>query len=452
MRPISHLPFTFALLSIFSLSFCSSKTPTTVKEDFEGDKKGSYEKATVKLNTGEWRFDNAMIGSTEEDHKTGNQAVRLRDKGRITMNFDLTNGVSTVTIRHAAYGDDESSDWELWYSTTQGKSWQSAGPKVSTSQHSLVNTIFPLSNKGKVRFEVRKVSGGKARLNLDDFVVVPYGATSVKPEAQPTTPPVIPPVAKSKPGKSTTDPAALYLLLGNPSSATADLSNADNFLMVKPQYTLSYNRSKGIPNWVSWYIDKSWLGKVDRQNDFQPDKSLPAGWPRVKPTDYAGSGFDKGHVCPSADRQNTVANNSATFLMTNMVPQSPDNNRGPWEKLEAHGREMVGEGHELYIIAGTYGVGGEGSTGKMDKLKGKVTVPAHTWKVIVVLPNGEDDLSRINAKTRVISISVPNVQGIKSESWTKFKTSVDAIEEATGYDLLSNVPKAVQDVLEKKVD
>ncbi|MBR8838821.1 MAG: DNA/RNA non-specific endonuclease [Stigonema ocellatum SAG 48.90 = DSM 106950] len=81
---------------------------------------------------------------------------------------------------------------------------------------------------------------------------------------------------------STSEPSScVHLTLGNPSNAIASVSSPDNYLMIKPQYALSYNRSKGTPNWVSWELNKSYLGGVDRQNNFRPDNTLPAGWGRV---------------------------------------------------------------------------------------------------------------------------------------------------------------------------
>ncbi len=430
------------------------------KEDFETDKKSSYEAETVKLASGDWVFQDALVGSTDEDHKLGKQAVRIRNQGKITMNFDLPAGASSITVRHATYGKDESSDWELWYSVTKGKSWKQAGQKLTSTSTTLKKAIFSLVINGNIRLEIRKVSGTKDRLNFDDIVVEPFGSTATLETNAPNIPATPTPVPTVK--KTVGNPASIHLLLGNPSKAIAGEKNPDNYLMLKPQYALSYNRAKGIPNWVSWYVNSTWLGTADRQNDFRPDKDLPAGWPRITPTDYTGGGFDRGHVCPSADRQSTEENNSATFLMTNMIPQSPDNNQGPWEKLEAYSRRLVEKNIELYIIAGNYGTGGTGSNGFRKELKGKrnavrVVVPSHTWKVVVVLPeagnNGTplDDLSRINANTRVIAIDVPNVQGIKQDYWTKYLTSVDAIEKATGYDLLSNLPKNIQDALESKV-
>lgn len=238
--------------------------------------------------------------------------------------------------------------------------------------------------------------------------------------------------------------SSVHLTLGNPSSATASLLNPDNYLMVKPQYALSYNNSKHSPNWVSWQLNTSWLGSVRRSNNFRPDDSLPSGWYQVVPGDYNGSGFDRGHMAPSGDRTNTLDANSATFLMTNILPQAPANNRGPWEQLESYCRSLVQQGKELYIVAGGYG--------KKRTLPGSnVVVPTDTWKVIVVLqPNA--GIQSITNQTRVIGVAMPNIEGIKDVDWRTYRVSVDAIESATRYDFLTNVPESVQKVLESRVD
>lgn len=245
----------------------------------------------------------------------------------------------------------------------------------------------------------------------------------------------------------------IHLALGNPSGAVASTAKPDNYLMVRSQYALSYNRARGCANWVAWHLNGSRLGLAQRQNNFKPDNALPAGWYQAKPDDYTGSGFDRGHYCPSGDRTSTVAANSATFLMTNIMPQSPDSNQGPWEELESYCRSLVGAGSELYIVAGSYGTGGRGSEGRKTKLAdGKITVPASLYKIIVVLPDGGNDLSRINGDTRVIAVRMPNVQGIRDDAWRQYRVSVNQVEAATGYDFLSNVPSALQSQLEQDVD
>jgi endonuclease G, mitochondrial len=148
---------------------------------------------------------------------------------------------------------------------------------------------------------------------------------------------------------------SVHLTLGNPSNAITSTSYANNYLLVKPQYSLSYSNTRKIPNWVSWQLNRSWLGSTPRQDTFRADPTLPSGWYRVSGSDYSGSGFDRGHMTPSGDRTSSVTTNSATFLMTNMMPQAPDNNQGVWEKLESYARDLANQGKDLYIIAGSYG-------------------------------------------------------------------------------------------------
>lgn len=238
-----------------------------------------------------------------------------------------------------------------------------------------------------------------------------------------------------------------HLVMGNPSGAVDSISYSNNYLMEKPQNVVSYSRDRGIPNWVAWYLDNTWFGNVPRKDTFRPDSTLPENWYHVRKTSYNRSGYARGHHCPSADRTNTVGDNSATFLMTNMMPQAANNNSGPWEKLEKYCRSLVSQGKELYIYAGGYG-----SQGTIDN--GHVTVPAHTWKVIMVLDSGENDLNRITTTTRTIAVDMPNsnVQISRTDNWKNYRICVDSVEARTGFDFFSNVPTSTQAVIESVVD
>lgn len=253
-------------------------------------------------------------------------------------------------------------------------------------------------------------------------------------------------------GGSTARTQSDNLLMGNPSNATANTANPSNYLLSKLQYAVSYNRDLGKPNWVSWHLDRTWIGSTARQDNFSSDATLPSGWYRVTSSSYTGSGFDRGHNCPSADRTYSVADNSATFLMTNMMPQAPTNNQQTWARLEDYARTLVNQGNELYIICGSYGVGGTGSNGYKTTIdNGRVTVPARTWKALLVLPQGTNDLSRVTSSTRVIAVDMPNSNSINT-SWGTYRTTVDAIEAATGYNLFSAVSTTLQATLESRVD
>ncbi|SNC77636.1 endonuclease G [Hymenobacter gelipurpurascens] len=245
---------------------------------------------------------------------------------------------------------------------------------------------------------------------------------------------------------------SVHLTLGNPSGALTDVGQPKNYLLVKPQYALSYHRDRGTPTWVSWHLEQADLGSAARQDDFRADASLPAGWYPVQGTSYSGSGFDRGHNTPSADRTATVADNSATFLMSNMIPQAPNNNQRTWANLENYTRTLVTATQEVYVVMGSYGKGGTGSNGYATTIdQGRVTVPARIWKVVVVLPVGDKDAGRVTSTTRVIAVDTPNDNAVNS-AWDGYRTSVDAIEAATGLDLLSTVSPAVQQAIEARVD
>ncbi|MDQ3714371.1 MAG: DNA/RNA non-specific endonuclease [Acidobacteriota bacterium] len=236
------------------------------------------------------------------------------------------------------------------------------------------------------------------------------------------------------------------LLLGNPSNATSDVANENNYLMLKPQYSLSYNRSRATANWVAWRLDASWIGNAPRQDDFRPDETLPAGWYRVLDSDYSGSGYDRGHMVPSGDRTRSIPDNSATFLMTNIVPQIAANNQGAWEDFETYCRTLAQSGQEIYIVSGV--VGNIGTIAQ-----GRIVVPHSTWKVALVLPNGTNDLQRITKGTRTIGIVVPNFPPLNiNATWREYRVSVNEVENLTGYNFFSNVPKNTQEIIERRKD
>ncbi|MFD2784048.1 DNA/RNA non-specific endonuclease [Hymenobacter rubripertinctus] len=432
----------------------ASLVAATLLETFETAGKGSYAAADETLGSGSWRLTEALIGSSDQDHKNGAHAARLRAGGRLTMNFDAPAGVQRIRISSAAYGQDAASTWELWGSQDQGRNYRRIGAAVRTQGPRLAVATFEGGSARGLRLEIRKTDTGPGRLNLDDVTLETAAGTAVAgsaPDFPAQTPlPSPSPRTAGVPAGSQQD---ANLALGNPSGATASLSTPNNYLLTRPQYAVGYNARRGTPTWVSWHLSAAWLGAAPRQDDFRPDPALPRQFYQVTPRSYSGSGFDRGHNCPSADRSLTLDDNSATFLMTNMIPQAGANNQRTWGNLEEWARAQVRRGQEIYVIMGSYGQGGTGTAGFKTTLdEGRVTVPARIWKVLVVLPEGPDDLRRIAAgQARLIAIDTPNDQQV-SPDWSRYRVSLDALEAATGLDLLSALPPAVQDKLEAQVD
>ncbi len=240
---------------------------------------------------------------------------------------------------------------------------------------------------------------------------------------------------------------AEHLAMGNPNYAISKITSPANYLMIKPQFVHSYNRFHGIPNWVAWHVDSTWLGEIRRSNNFRADSTLPGNWYHVNEKSYRKSGYDRGHMCPSGDRTNNQQDNSVTFLMTNMIPQAPNNNQGPWAALEIYCRDLVKQGKELYIYCG-----GSGEQGFIDS--GRVLVPGLTWKTILVLDAGVNDMNRVTSTTRTIAVVMPNDNSVmsKHDDWKTFRVSVDSVESLTGFDFFSSIPKAIQSMIEKSAD
>lgn len=427
----------------------------TITEGFENSVKPAYAAADVSAPTGFWNFDDAVIGNLPADLKSGNKSVRLR-AGKLSMNFDV-KGMTMLYVKHGKYGSDAASSWQLLISSDSGATYTQVGEDIMENNTTLKLDSFLVTPGAGVRFRIQKK--GSARINIDDITFKGLGDPGLvtgTPDSNPADSVSSGTAAMPRGINAGPDaqPAAgdnSNALFGNPSSANALLP--DNFLLDQHYYVESYSSSRGTPNWVSWHLSTAdFSGVADRQNNFAAFTGLPAGAFQVQSNSYTGSGFDRGHNTPSADRTSSTAANSATFLMSNMIPQAPQNNQHTWADLENYLRAVALQGNEVYIIMGSYGTGGVGSSGSAGTIaSGKVTVPSNVWKVAVILPNGDNDLSRVAADTRIIAVNTPNINTIDAE-WKKYRVTVRAIEKATGYDLLSNLPKSVQDAIETKVD
>lgn len=247
------------------------------------------------------------------------------------------------------------------------------------------------------------------------------------------------------------------LYLGNPSGAKSEKAEKTNYLIEKKQYALSYNSEKHIPNWVAWHLCKEDIGQVKRSPIFVEETRLPFGWYRVQRGDFQFSvyGFERGHLCPSGDRTNSTQNNTTTFSMANVVPQAPKNNSTVWNDLEQYCRRLALKGNELYIIAGSHGVGGTSKNGTFEKILVQsrltsIAVPAYLWKVVISIPEGNNDIERITEKAKVIAILSPNTNDCLP-SWKNYSVSIDYLEEITGYDFFDLLPDEIENLLEARV-
>ena len=402
------------------------RTAASFPEGFESGTKTSYTASNVSLGSGQWSFSDALIGTSSSDRKTGSKSARIRNAGFIRTNFNLNFGVNYITVQHARYGSTANSTWQFYYSVDNGSTWAQAGSNVTTSSTALSSVTFTINTTLPTQVRISKLSGSGI-LNIDNVLV-------------------------DEPGEAPTRDS--HLELGNPSNATTSTATPNNYLLSKSQYVLSYNNSRGSANWVAWHMSNAWKGSATRCDCFATDTQIPSTFYRASATSFSGSGFDRGHMCPSEDRDGSSTDNAATFLMSNMIPQAPNNNQITWNAFEGYCRNLLNQGNELYIISGGYGMGGTGSNGGITNTisSGAITVPSNVWKAVVVLPIGSNDLTRVSSSTRIIAIDVPNTQTASSQPWQTYRTTVDAIEAQTGLNLFNLISESTQSALESQVD
>jgi endonuclease G len=254
------------------------------------------------------------------------------------------------------------------------------------------------------------------------------------------------------------------LSLENNVNAILPFPESDNseIIISRDQYVISWNKDRRSPNWVSWRLTSNQLGSVKRTNKFQQDPDLENylsahfNTHAVTPADYRGSCFDRGHQIPSGDRTDTIENNEQTFVMSNMIPQTPYLNRVIWEHLESYTRNLVkNEGKTAFIIDGPIYDQDFGSIGVQRDIK----VPSKNFKIVVVLDE-QQTLADINSNTTIIAVIMPNLlqdgqiptgyaencgdspqlQSRDGKDWMNYKTSVAEIERLSGisFEFLKN--------------
>ncbi|HUF28318.1 MAG TPA: DNA/RNA non-specific endonuclease [Gemmatimonadaceae bacterium] len=230
----------------------------------------------------------------------------------------------------------------------------------------------------------------------------------------------------------------------------ADADPGDDFIIRRPQYTASYNQMRGTPNWVSYNLEATHFGDEDRCDCFTFDPALPAAFERYTTADYtgagafAGYGIDRGHLARSFDRTSGSLDNASTFYFTNIIPQAADLNQGPWAVMENHLGDLARHNdREVYMIAGV-----AGSRGTV-KDEGRITIPASVWKVAVIMPR-DHGLGPITSyrDLEAIAVIMPNEPGVRNVAWETYRTTVDAVEELSGYDLLALLPDHIEIAIE----
>ncbi len=217
------------------------------------------------------------------------------------------------------------------------------------------------------------------------------------------------------------------------------IPHPSNKVLCHDGYASGYNYSNKIPDWVSYKITKSSVNGVNvKRGSFRVDKAIPKKY-RSSNTDYSKSGYDRGHLAPSASIDYSREANDQTFLYSNMAPQLAAFNRdmmgykGVWGRLEEFERSWVKSRDLLFIIAGSV-------TSADSKTIGRgVVIPDQYFKIMFD-PQGLES----------IAFLMPQDKDTGDE-WTRYIVSIDDIEQATDWDFLATLDEDIQASIESVI-
>ena len=209
-------------------------------------------------------------------------------------------------------------------------------------------------------------------------------------------------------------------------------------------YSLEWDCEKKSQRWSCYqmYSGNSGgnVGRYDTQtNGYPQDPNIPSA-DRFQFDPYWGSGYDHGHICPSADRQYSYEANMQTFYISNMQPQRNIFNAGVWADMEGQLRKKWNTNKfrdRLYVAKGgtidnTMQTLGTTSSG--------LIIPRYFFMAILC----EYD----NGQYKALGFWIEHKNSDQSRDLSQYVVNIDRLEELTGIDFFCNLPDEIEDKVE----
>ena len=211
-----------------------------------------------------------------------------------------------------------------------------------------------------------------------------------------------------------------------------------------PTYSLEYSYKYKHSYWIAYRFDNTTGGNVGRNEAYKPDPELPSQY-AAKHNDYTNSGYTRGHLCASSDRQYSKEANQQTFYMSNISPQSGNgfNQSGSaWntgeDKVQAWGYNISRSTDTLYVVKG--GTIGEGMI--KGYIKNEIAIPKYFFMAV---------LFRSGDNYKAIGFYMPH-ENLKDDpdkkDPKKYLMSIDALEQETGIDFFHILPDNIENTVE----
>jgi len=199
-------------------------------------------------------------------------------------------------------------------------------------------------------------------------------------------------------------------------------------------FALEYNEEHEQASWVAYLLTSKKANRgVERSNSFKPDPKVSTQTANDK--DYAGSGYDRGHLAPAADMSWSTTAMKESFYYSNMSPQEPGFNRGIWKKLEEQVRFWAETYDSLFVVIGPILEPGLPTIGS-----NKVSVPKSYYKALLCYSSNY---------TLALGFILPNRNS--SEPLLNFAVSIDSLEKITNIDFFHLLPNPVEEKMESKL-
>ncbi len=212
-------------------------------------------------------------------------------------------------------------------------------------------------------------------------------------------------------------------------------TSTSNQIIVHDNYSLSYVEEYEQAEWVAYELKKEQITNSNfRRPFFIEDHKVKTGSANWR--NYKQSGFDKGHLCPAADRKFSKSAFEETFLTSNISPQKHEFNDGVWNRLEQKVRYWATKYDGVYVITAGVLEKGLATIGNEN-----VAVPNYFYKVL---------LDEYNGKYRMIGFLIPAEDSDKP--LYEFVVPVDEIERLTGIDFFPKLDDAIETRMEKSSD
>ena len=211
-----------------------------------------------------------------------------------------------------------------------------------------------------------------------------------------------------------------------------------------PTYSLEYSYKYKHSYWIAYRFDNTTGGNVGRNEAYKPDPELPSQY-AAKHNDYTNSGYTRGHLCASSDRQYSKEANQQTFYMSNISPQSGNgfNQSGSaWntgeDKVQAWGYNISRSTDTLYVVKG----GTIGESMIKGYIKNEIAIPKYFFMAV---------LFRSGDNYKAIGFYMPH-ENLKDDpdkkDPKKYLMSIDALEQETGIDFFHNLPDNIENTVE----